>query len=175
MFPSLKSALGRRVMCAALLVVALLCAVHATLGAVAALALYLALLALNAGFIRPTVLLGVNNPTIVGDNTVIWGTGGIYSGTGIITDAEVGDSSDKMEIQDENGFTVAVIYFNQKNECQFNMIVKTSMPTLEIGDLISIGGVANCQVENIRRMWKQNDVAKYAITAVRYSGLTPAS
>ncbi len=175
MLPSLHTALGRRLVVASLLLVACLCLVHATLGAAAALTLWLLLAAFNAGLIRPTALLGVNNPTVVGDNTVLWGTGGLYEGTGIITDAEVGDSSDKLEVQDEDGFTVTVIYFNQKKECQFNMVVKTSMPELEIGDVITLAGVANCQVESIRRMWKQNDVAKYAVTAVRYTGLTVGS
>jgi hypothetical protein len=138
------------------------------------LAVFLALGALPLLLNPPRYILGVNNPTIVGNNTVIWGTGNIYAGTGIITGAEKGSSADKIEIQDETGYVVTVIYFNQKNECSFEMVVKTSIPTLAIGDAITIAGTANCHVDDIRVVWSQKDVAKYSIKATKYSGLTEA-
>ena len=144
-------------------------------GAGVVLAVLLALSTVPLILNPPRHILGVNNPVVIGNNTVIWGTSGIYSGTGIITDAEKGYSADKIEILDENGFVVTVIYFNQKNECSFNMIVKTSLPTLAIGDAITIASTTNCHVDDIRLMWKQNDVAKYAVKATKYTGLTEAS
>src|SRR4051812_5203502 len=91
--------------------------------------------------------LYVNNPTVKGDSSVVWGAGSVVSTAvhaagavtlGIITDAEKGSSADKIEIMDENGFVVTVVYFNNKNECSFGMIVKTSVPSLDIGDTFTL-------------------------------------
>lgn len=128
--------------------------------------------------------LCVNNPTVKGDSSVVWGAGSVVSTAvhaaspvtlGIITDAEKGSSADKIEIMDENGFVVTVVYFNNKNECSFGMIVKTSVPALDIGDTFTLGGVAFCIVDDIRVQWSNKDVAKYNVKATRYKALTADS
>lgn len=112
-----------------------------------------------------------NNPTIKGDNTVIWGTGGNYAG-GIITSCSKDNTTEKLEVLDNNGYTVAVIYFNQKGECEFEMIVQTSAPTLAHGDQITICGAVNALVENTKQVWAQRDVCKFQVKATKYTGMT---
>jgi hypothetical protein len=116
-----------------------------------------------------------NTPTIKGLQSVLWGVASAVTGVtgvGIITGAEKGTSADKVEITDENGFVVCVVFFNEKNECSFEMIVKTAAPTLAIGDAITVGAVAFCLVDDMKMMWKQNDVQKMSIKATRYKALT---
>jgi hypothetical protein len=110
-------------------------------------------------------------PTIKGDNTVLFGSAGAYA-TGIITSASKRTGSEVLEVKDNNGFTVAAIYFDHKNECQFEMIVQTAAPTLAIADQVTICGVANCLVKDIEQMWANTDVRKYRVTATKYEGMT---
>ncbi len=112
-----------------------------------------------------------NNPVIKGDNTVLFGIAGVSSITGILQSCEVALEGDKLEIQDENGFVVAVIYFNDKKQITFEMIVKTAAPPLDRGDEITVAGVIGALVESTREMWKKDDVRKLQVTATWYSGL----
>lgn len=109
-----------------------------------------------------------SSPTIKGNNTVIWGSGGVYA-TGIIVRGNVKTTGEKFLVKDNNGFTVTAIYFDDRNECSFEMITQTSDPTLARGDFITIGGVASCIVEETEKMWEQNGVRKFTVTAVKYS------
>lgn len=114
------------------------------------------------------------NPVIRGDNTVLWGTSGVYSGSGagFITTGRKRATAEKLEIKDNNGFTVATIYFDNKTECEFEMIVKTAAPTLAIGDGLTICGVAYALVDDFEEMWAQADVRKLRVKATNYVGIT---
>lgn len=114
-----------------------------------------------------------SSPTIKGDNTVVWGTGGVYA-SGIITRGSVKTTGEKFLVKDNNGFTVTAIYFDDRNEASFEMITQTSDPSLARGDYITIGGVANCIVEEVEKMWEQGGVRKFAVTAVKYSQIPSA-
>ena len=118
--------------------------------------------------------MAAGSPVIKGDNTVVWGSGGVYS-TGIIVSGSKQTTADKVEVKDNNGFVVAAIYFDQKNKCDFEMIVQTSAPTLAVGDQITICGVANCLVDELDEKWAQNDVRKFSVKATKYSGMTLSS
>lgn len=112
-----------------------------------------------------------NSPTIVGDNTVLWGTSGVYSGTGIVVSGSKALGSEKLEVADEDGFTVAVIYFNHKHQCDFEMIVKTAAPALDIGDFITLCAVVDCVVENVTEVWTQKDNRRLRVTAIKYEAI----
>ncbi|WP_043585368.1 hypothetical protein [Geminisphaera colitermitum] len=112
-----------------------------------------------------------NNPTIKGDNTVLWGTGGYY-GSAIITTGNRKRSADKAEIRDNNGYVVAVIYYNQNRQASFEMIVQTAAPTLEPGTVITLGADnLKFMVDDVDEKWAQIDVRKYSINATAYDGI----
>lgn len=115
-----------------------------------------------------------NNPTITGDNTVLFGTNGYYSGSGVVIGGNNKLTGDKLDLLDENGFVFATIYFNDKNEFSFEMIVKTAAPTLGRGDLITVGGVANAEVQDTELIYAQTAERRYRVNAIRYSGKTHA-
>lgn len=110
-------------------------------------------------------------PIIVGDTSVVWGTDGVYS-EGYIVSASDRRTGEKLEIQDNNGFTAAVIYFDHKNECQFEMVVKASAPDLKRGDAISIGGVADCLVDDTEKVWGNREVQRFRVNATKYDSIT---
>jgi len=111
------------------------------------------------------------SPVIKGDNTVVWGSNGVYS-TGIIVSGSKQLSGEKMEVKDNNGFVVAAIYFDDKNQCDFEMIVQTAAPDLARGDQITICGLLNCLVDETDEKWAQNDVRKFSVKATKYLGMT---
>lgn len=111
------------------------------------------------------------SPTIVGDNTVLWGSGGVY-GSGIITRGNKQTTGEKVLVKDNNGFTVTAIYFDDQHRCSFEMIVQTEAPDFERGDLITVCGVAKCIVEDFNLLFEQAGVRKFTCDAVRYLGMT---
>lgn len=113
----------------------------------------------------------LNVPVIRGDNTVLFGADGVYSGNGIIVGGNKRLNGEKLEVADENGYVVAVIYFNEKNECSFEMIVKTAAPALERGDEIEICGVAACLVDDTEEIWANKDTRKFRVNATKYAGI----
>jgi hypothetical protein len=112
-----------------------------------------------------------NVPVIRGDNTVLFGSEGVYTGNGIITGGNKRLNGEKLEVADETGYIVAVIYFNEKNECSFEMIVKTAAPDLERGDEIEICGVAACLVDDTELIFANKDVQKFRVNATKYAGI----
>lgn len=116
-----------------------------------------------------------NNPVIKGDNTVIWGASGLYTtANGIITGGNKKLEGELLEVKDENGFTVATIYFDDKNKFSFEMIVKTAAPTLARGDAITVAGVTGALVDDTEEIWAQADVRKFRVNATKYTGMTLA-
>lgn len=111
-----------------------------------------------------------NIATIVGDNTVLFGTEGYYSGSGVITSGNKKLEGDKLDLKDENGFTFATIYFDDKNQFSFEMIVKTAAPELARGDLITVAGVANAEVQDTEEIWGNTAERKFRVNATRYLG-----
>lgn len=110
-----------------------------------------------------------SSPTIKGDNTVLFGANGVYSGAGIITRGSKKTGGSVLEVKDENSFTVTKIYFDDKNECEFEMIVKTAAPDLARGDFITICGVAACLVDETEEMWEQGGVRKFRVKATKHA------
>lgn len=111
------------------------------------------------------------NITVRGNNTVKWGTNGVYA-TGIITKGNKKRASDKKVILDNDGNAAIVIYFNHRNECSFTMIRTTSDPEFEIGDIITIGGATNCIVDDISDDYTQGSEQQLTVSATAYDGIT---
>jgi hypothetical protein len=114
------------------------------------------------------------NPVIRGDNTVLWGANGVFTGTGAghILSGSKQLQGEKVEIQDNNGATVAVIYFDNKNVCRFEMVVKTAAPTLARGDGMTICGVAYALIDEVEELWESKGVRKLRVSATNYENIT---
>ncbi len=110
--------------------------------------------------------------TLVGDNTVLWGADGLYGTGQIIRDMSVRTTGEKLEIQNSEGDTVTVIYFDEKQECSVMIVVKTSAPTLARGDFITIGGVADAIVDETELMAENRNVRTFRITATKYENIS---
>jgi len=119
--------------------------------------------------------MSAGSPIIKGDNTVVFGSGGVYTTGIIVTTASNKLDGDMLEIKDNNGFVVAVIFYNDKNELSFEMIVQTTAPTLKRGDVITIAGVATAIVKDTELKYTQDNVQKFAVNATSYAGLTLGS
>lgn len=117
------------------------------------------------------------NPVIRGDNTLLWGTNGVYNGTGagLILSGSKQLTGEKHEVQDNNGATVAVLFFDNKTTCRFEMIVKTAAPALARGDGITICGVAYALIDDVEEVWAQRDNRKLRVTATNYENITDPS
>lgn len=115
-----------------------------------------------------------NNPTIKGDNTVLWGTTGVYSGTGVgyVKSGRKRAYAEKLEVQDGDGFTVAVLYFDHKHDLEFEMVVKTAAPAIAIGDGLTICAIAFALVDEVEEMWADKDVRKLRVKATKYQAIT---
>ena len=111
-----------------------------------------------------------NNPVITGDNTVLFGTNGYYSGSGVVVSGNKKLEGDRLDLRDENGFVFTSIYFDDKNQFSFEMIVKTAAPELERGDLITVAGVANAEVQDTELIYEQTRERRYRVNATRFLG-----
>lgn len=111
------------------------------------------------------------NITVRGNNTVKWGTSGVYA-SGIITKGNKKSTADKKVILDNDGNAAIVIYFNQRKECSFTLLCSTSDPAFAIGDSITIGDVVNCIIDDISEDWTQGSEKQMTVNATAYDGIT---
>ncbi|MBI5770856.1 MAG: hypothetical protein HZA93_23970 [Verrucomicrobia bacterium] len=114
-----------------------------------------------------------NNPVIRGDNSVLWGANGVYngSGSGYVLSGSDELTGEKLEIQDELGQTVAVVFFDDKHNVEFEAIIKTSAPDIARGDGLTICGLAYALVESVTLLWENKGVRKYRVKATKYSAI----
>jgi DNA/RNA endonuclease YhcR with UshA esterase domain len=115
-----------------------------------------------------------NQATIKGDSTVLWGTAGGTTISGIIVSVRDQLTGEMVEIPDEVGFTVTVVFFNDRDECEVQLIVKTSVPDLKRGDAVTIAGIDNCLVTEREVNWEQKGARKLTVKATRWSGMPTA-
>jgi len=110
------------------------------------------------------------NPVIKGDSTILWGTGSVYSG-GLVVSATLTKNAEAQEVADTNGFAAAVVFFNNKQDIECEIIIQTAAPSIEIGDAVSICGVTGCIVQpgGFQQMWEQKGVRKCRLKATKYT------
>lgn len=106
---------------------------------------------------------------IKGNNQVTWGasTGG-PSGFGKIQSASRKHGGEKVELKDDNGETFCVIYFDDKDACEFKAILQGSVNPPARGDAITIGGVANALVDDFDIDWENTTAKMITIRATKY-------
>ena len=105
---------------------------------------------------------------IKGNNTITWGAGGVGN-LGKIQSGTKKLGGDKVELLDENGEVFCVIYFNDKNECEFEAIFLSSVTLPARGDAITIAGVVNALVDDIEEKWVNNNAKMFTIRATKYA------
>lgn len=105
---------------------------------------------------------------IKGNNTITWGAGDGAS-VGKVQSASNKLGGDKVELLDENGETFSVIYFNDKNECEFEAITLAAVTPPVRGDAITIGGVANCLVDEVELKWANKTAKMIVVRATKYA------
>jgi hypothetical protein len=109
------------------------------------------------------------SPVIKGDNTILWGTSAGTTMAGLIVSVKDQLTGEIVEVPDDNGFATSVVFFNDKHECEADMIIQTAAPTLARGTFVTIMGNANCMVTDITITWEQKGMIDTA-SAVRDSG-----
>ncbi len=119
--------------------------------------------------VRQRALFTAPSPVIKGDNTVLWGTGGTYS-TAIVVSARDHLTGEIVEVSDNNGFASSVVLFNDKNECEVQIIVQTAAPSIARGDAVTVCGHAGCVATDTELMWEQKGVRKYTLRATKFAG-----
>ncbi|WP_043586354.1 hypothetical protein [Geminisphaera colitermitum] len=113
------------------------------------------------------------NPTIRGDNTVLFGTRNFY-GNAIINSGTIQKATDKLEIRNNDGVVVTTIYYNQNRKTSFEMIVQATAPDIGPGDVLTLGtgaGSAKFIVDDCTESWSNTDVRKYSVNATAYTGI----
>lgn len=107
---------------------------------------------------------------IKGNNTITWGSGSA-GGSGKVQSSTRKLGTDKVELVDENGEVFSVVYFNAKNECEFEAILLSAVTLPAIGDTITIGGIALCLVDSIEEKWTNNNAKMFTIRATKYANI----
>jgi hypothetical protein len=105
---------------------------------------------------------------VTGSTTIEWGTGDA-GGSGKVQSASRRIGGEKVELKDENGETFCVVYFDDKDQCEFTAIVLSGNPPAR-GDAISIGGVSNCLVDEAELNWQNNNAKMMTVRATKYAG-----
>ncbi len=105
---------------------------------------------------------------IKGNNTITWGAGDAGS-LGKIQSGSRKLGGDKVELLDENGEVFTAVYFNDKNECEFEAIFLSSITLPARGDTINIGGLIGALVDDIEEKWANNNAKMFTIRATKYA------
>jgi hypothetical protein len=99
-----------------------------------------------------------------------WGTDGasVDEAYGTVLSASLKRSSEKEKYPDNNGETVAYLYYDYRTEGQFEALVQG---TLEPGDTVSIGGVT-LYVNEAEKQWEYKGWSKYRVQAEKHDGVS---
>jgi len=116
--------------------------------------------------------MSVNTATIKGNSTILWGASGGTTIAGIIVSVRDQLTGEMVEIPDEVGFTTTVVFFNDKHECEVQLIVSSSVPTLARGDSVTIAGISGCLVTETEVNWEQKGARKLTVKATKWVGMT---
>lgn len=110
-------------------------------------------------------------PTIKGNNTIIWGTAGLF-GSGTVLSVRKRRTSEKKKIKDNAGFTQTKVYYDQATEYEVQCLVETSVPTIEPGDQVTVQGITTCLADDVEVNWEQEGEAKWTLTVTSHDALT---
>lgn len=102
----------------------------------------------------------------------VWGTddASIDSAYGTILSASLKRAAEKEKYPDNNGETIAYLYYDYRYEGNFEALVQG---TLEPGDSVSIGG-QTLYVNEAEKQWEYKGWSKYRVSGEKHDGVTVA-
>jgi hypothetical protein len=113
------------------------------------------------------------NYTIVGDQDIEFGTDGVgYTAIGVIVSASRKLGGDKLEIKDREGNVYAVVYFNEKNECEIEAIFDAGVTIPDRGAAIDVCGVIDVLVDEVEHVWENEKERMLKIRGIKYSRIS---
>ena len=93
----------------------------------------------------------------------VWGSSGAgITGYGTVQSCTLKRSAQKEEFDDDNGETVAYLYYNFKTDGRATLLVPASFTELEPGDTISVGSVT-LYVDDAEKQWEHKGWMKYVV------------
>jgi len=103
--------------------------------------------------------------------TAVWGTSDASvtaTNQGIVQSVGRKDSAEKDFILDENGYTLGVIYFDEKSQYTVGILCKTSMTIPTVGGSMTIGGAA-LHVDDVDLKWENKGWKKCDVVVTKYA------
>lgn len=104
--------------------------------------------------------------------TAVWGTSDASvtaTNQGIVHSVSRKNAAEKDYILDENGYTVGVVFFDQKNEYTVEILCKDSMTNPTVGGVMTIGGDANMLVMDFDLKWSHKGFKMLSVNLTRYT------
>lgn len=104
-----------------------------------------------------------------GTATAVWGTSAVGNTSfGIVTKASHKKASEQDKIQDVNGDTVGVIFFDQTDVLSMDVICSASATPPAVGAAITIAGISaivlDCDIS-----WENKSTKKLTINATKWA------
>jgi len=103
--------------------------------------------------------------------TCDWGTSSLQAQTnwGIVTAGSRKKTSELEEVPDESGYAVGLVYFNEKEELQVDVICKSSMSEPAVGDSITFSSGVTGFIKDVDLKWDNKSTKKMTVTATKYA------
>lgn len=115
------------------------------------------------------------DPVIRG-RVAVWGIesdGDTYA-AGLITGQRRENQAQEDFCFDQNGFTVSQIFFDQNNVCSVDVIVESGTDLPDVGDDVTIAGLACIVQAGVSKVWEQKGWCKISIPAKKFENLSEA-
>ncbi|MGC3991695.1 MAG: hypothetical protein QM796_18790 [Chthoniobacteraceae bacterium] len=109
---------------------------------------------------------------IVGSGNIQFGTGELGTTYGVIVSASNKLGGDKLELKDEHGNVFVVVYFNDKNECEIQVIFDSGTALPVRGDNVSLAGLTDVLVDEVTQNWANEKEQQATIRGTKYAHLT---
>lgn len=111
---------------------------------------------------------------LVRGRAAIWGivtSGGDTYAAGIITNQEKVITGEEEFIYDNEGFTITEVFFDDRDECDINIICESGTSEPARGDDIQIVGI-DCIVQSATVKWEQKGWKLLNVKAKKFANLT---
>jgi hypothetical protein len=107
--------------------------------------------------------------------TAVWGVETAYQSlqSGIVRSVTRKKTGERDYLYDYEGFTIAQVFFDEKEEVELEVVCKSDTAAPTNGDTLAIGTV-NFLVQDSQVMWEQRGWKKLKTTATYFPNLTLA-
>lgn len=113
------------------------------------------------------------NYTIIGDGTIGFGANAVaFTAAGEVQSASSKNTGDKLELKNKHGNTFAVVYFNEHNQGQIDVIWNTTYTPPARGAVISAMGITQFLVDDVEKKWEQGKETKLTLSITNHPFVT---